>query len=595
MNVKKTFCIILLFLLLFSALTVVSADDDDRSYSINQAFVELTVENNGLLHVDEIYDYTFHGTYNGIYRDIPLKEGESIDNITIDTKGAYYVLKESDENGQKHLKIYLYADEAHTKKISNTEVYIYISYDMKNVVTVFDDVGALQYKLWGEEWDVGINALTAIVHLPGDKDNIYYLNPQEYNSTSDLNGNTISITSTSIPKGEYYELLVLMPVEDFENATYAKQVHENGRDQIIHNLESSVNERNFWNTSYIVLGLLSLISPIIGIIIYFRYGREPKVDYDGIYERELPTNDPPAVVNALIDNTRDIGTPNMKGFEATILSLIDKKAIELKTKTDENTDMNELFLKLNKNSNENLAMHEQTVLDILSMFAYDDTVNLSSLNSDLSYESNAKSFMEEFRVWQQDVKHEYLDSQNLKTYFNNKGSSFMKKLSIIGIIAGIIIFVLGLFTNLSNGVYAIGGGIVLTIFSFIVTILPEDIFGQWTEKGRLFYLKWNNFKKFLKDNSLINEHPPESVVIWKKYLIYGAALGVADNVYNSMKLQEKNISDYDDDIFLYHHYGGYYMMHQAFITGESAANPSSDSGSFGSVGGGSGGGGGGAF
>ena len=82
-------------------------------------------------------------------------------------------------------------------------------------------------------------------------------------------------------------------------------------------------------------------------------------------------------------------------------------------------------------------------------------------------------------------------------------------------------------------------------------LLPNDIFGQWTKKGRLFYLKWSNFKKFLKDNSLINEHPPESIVVWKKYLIYGAALGVADNVYKSMKLQEKNIPAYDDDIFLY--------------------------------------------
>ena len=173
----------------------------------------------------------------------------------------------------------------------------------------------------------------------------------------------------------------------------------------------------------------------------------------------------------------------------------------------------------------------------------------------------------------------------------------MKKLSIGGIIAGIAIFLLGLFTNLHNGVFAIGGGIVLAIFSFIVIMLPEDIFGQWTKKGRLFYLKWSNFKKFLKDNSLINEHPPESIVIWKQYLIYGAALGVADNVYKSMKLQEKNIdSYYDDDVFLYHHYGGYYMMHNAFVTGQNTATPSSDSiGDFGSLGGGSGGGGGGAF
>lgn len=595
MNVKKTLCIILLIFILFSTVTLVSADDD-KSYKIEQAFIELTVENNGLLHVDEIYDYTFDGSFNGVYRDIPLKTGQSIDNITVKADGAYPVTKVTDEKNNKHLKIYLYADEAHTKQISNTEVYVHISYDMKNTVTLFNDVAGLQYKLWGENWDVGVDTITAIVHLPGNKDIAYYLNPQEYNSTSSLTNNTISLTSNHIPSGEFYELLVLMPLSDFNDAAYAKHVNENGKDKIINNLEESVNGRNFWNTSFIILGLLSLISPIVAIFTYFKFGREPKVDYDGIYERELPTNDPPAVVNALIDNSGEIGTPNMKGFEATILDLINRKVFELETRSDPNTDLKELYLKLHREKTNDLSIHEHTVFDIMEMFSDShDIVNLSGLNADLSYESNAKLFMEEYEEWQQDVKHEYLDSEELATYFNNKGSKLMKTIGIGGLILGIIIFLLGLFTNLHNGVYAIGGGIALAIFSFIVIMLPEDIFGQWTKKGRLFYLKWGNFKKFLKDNSLINEHPPESIVIWKQYLIYGAALGVADNVYKSMKLQEKNISDYDDDLFLYHHYGGYYMMHEAFRTGESAANPSSDSGSFGSLGGGSGGGGGGAF
>jgi uncharacterized membrane protein len=597
MNVKKTFCIILLIFVLFSALSVVSADDD-RSYSIDQAFLELTVGSNGLLHVDEVDDYSFDGSFNGVYRDIPLKDWEHIENITVNTTGAYSVTKVTHENGKEHLKIYLYADEAHTKQISDTEVYVYISYDLVNTVTLFNDIAGVQYKLWGEDWDVGIGALTAVVHLPGNTSNTYYLNPQEYNSTSYLTGDTISLTSTHIPSGEFYELLVLMPLSDFENATYARQVHENGKEQIIHNLEDSINGRNFWNTTYLVLGLLALISPLAGIVIYLRHGREPKVDYNGIYEREPPTSDPPAVVNALIDNSGDIGTPNMKGFEATILDLINRKVFSLNTEKDSETDINDLYLTLHKENYDNLDIQEQTVFDILAMFADDNNVvNMSNLNADLSYESNAKLFMEEFETWQKDVKHEYLDSEILETYFNDTGSSMMNEIGVIGILIGIAVFLLGLFTNLHNGIFAIGGGIVLAIFSFIVVMLPEDIFGQWTEKGRVFYLKWNNFKKFLKDNSLINEHPPESIVVWKQYLIYGAALGVADEVYEAMKLQEKNVdSILDDDVFLYHHYGGYYMMHEAFLAGQSAANPSSSSvGDFGSFGGGSGGGGGGAF
>ena len=191
MNVKRTFCIILLILLLFSTLTLVSADDD-RSYTIDQAFIELTVGNNGLLHVDEQYDYAFDGAFNGVYRDIPLKSGENIENIQVAADGAYPVLKESDDGGYKHLKIYLYSDAAHTKGIRDCDVSVYISYDMVGVVTLFNDVGALQYKLWGDEWDVGVGSLTAIVNLPGANGNEYFLNPQDYNESSSLQGKTIT-------------------------------------------------------------------------------------------------------------------------------------------------------------------------------------------------------------------------------------------------------------------------------------------------------------------------------------------------------------------------------------------------------------------
>lgn len=331
MNVKNTFVIILLFLILFSTVTFVSADDD-RSYSIDQVITDLTVKNNGLLHVEEQYDYSFDGAFNGVYRDIPLKSGESIENIKIHVDGAYATYEESDDDGYKHVKIYLYSDAAHTKGIKDCNVKVYISYDLIGAVTIFNDVSGLQYKLWGEEWDVGANNLKATVHLPGNNGNEYYLTPSEYNDTSSLKGNTITAESSYIPKGEYYELLVLMPVDDFNKSPNAKHVNQNGHDMIMKNLKNTINERDFWNTTYLVLGLLTLISPISAIIVYLKYGREPEVNYDGIYERDLPTNDPPEIVNALIENKMSIGHPNIKGFEASIMNLIDRKFITLSHK-----------------------------------------------------------------------------------------------------------------------------------------------------------------------------------------------------------------------------------------------------------------------
>lgn len=590
MNVKKTFTIILLFILLFSTLSAVAADDD-RSYTIDQAFIDLTVESNGLLHVDERYDYSFDGKFNGVYRDIPLKSGESIENIRIDADGAYASCVESDENGYKHLKIYLYSDEAHTKGIRDCDVSVYISYDMKNVVTIFNDIGGLQYKLWGDEWDVGVGNLYATVKLPGDKNNEYFLNPQEYNLTSDLKGDTITAETTSIPKGEFYELLVLMPLDDFDNAPFAKHVNQNGKDMIMKNLEDSINGRNFWNTSYLVLGLLSILSPIGAIFTYLRYGREPKVSYEGIYERDLPTNDPPEMINALIENKSDIGNPNMEGFEASIMNLIDKKAFRIFNDTNGDSDLKELLLTFNHDKINELSSSEKIVFNTLEHFANDNVLNLSRLNDRLSSENDAQWFMDQIENWQQDVKNKI----NLEQYFDDTGSTLISIIGFGGLIFGVIIAALGLMTNLANGLYCLAGGVFLVVFSIAIMHLDEDIFGKWTENGRVYYLKWNNFKKFLKDNSLIKEHPPESIVVWRKYLIYGSALGVAEKVYKSMKLQVPNISDYDDGVFMYHYYGGYGLMHSAFNTSNSTLNPSSDSGGFGGLGGGSGGGGGGAF
>ena len=584
MNVKNAFTIILLFLILFSAVSAVSADDD-RSYTIDRAFVDLTIGSDGLLHVNERYDYSFDGKFNGVYRDIPLKPGESIKNIEISADGAYPVLVQSDEGGYKHLKIYLYSDAAHTKGIRDCNVNIYISYDMVNVVTLFNDVGGLQYKLWGDEWDVGVGEVYVNVNLPGKTGNEYFLNPQEFNATSTLKGDTITAETYSIPEGDFYELLVLMPLSDFNDATYAKHVNQNGRDMIMKNLEDSVNGRNFWNTTYVVLGLLSILSPIGAVFTYLRYGREPKVDYDGIYERELPTNDPPEVINALVEDRTDLGTPTMKGFEASIMNIIDKKVFRLSPQENVDFDTRDLILTFDQDKKSELSESEKIVFNTLEHFANNNTLNLSMLNGQLSTEYEAKWFMSQLEMWEKNVENQI----NLEEYFDGTGSSMISFISVAGLVFGVIIAILGFTTELGNGVYALAGGIFLIIFSIAIMRLDEDI------SGRVFYLKWRNFKKFLKDNSLIKEHPPESIVVWKKYLIYGAALGVADKVYDAMKLQAPNYVDYDDDLFYYHYYGGYGLMYSAFRTGQTTANPSSDSGGFGGLGGGSGGGGGGAF
>ena len=592
MNGKKILGIAFLIAALLLAMAMVSADD--RSYSITHDSIELTVSEDGNLHVRETLSYSFKGEFSGVYRDITLRDGQSISNITVSAEGAYPVLKQEDQNGNKHLIVYLYADEAHTQKVHDCDVKVTLSYDFSNVVTLYNDVGLLQYNLWGKNWKDDVDGIDLKVHVPADAGNNIYFTPIDAIKSNATSGNTITASTDHISEGEVCGFVLLMPVDDFnDNATYAKHIDENGKDKILASIEESQGKENFIAQIFMILAGLPIIIPISGLAVYLKYGREPEVNYDGIYERELPSDDSPAVVNALADNSK-VGTPNMKGFEATILDLIDRKVLNLQAKEDPETEIKDLILTFS-GSTDGLSKSERIVYNTLYNFADDDTLNLSELNSQLNSEFTARWFAEQIEFWQETVRDE-IDG-GVEEYFNNDGSSIMKLIGGFGIFLGIVIIALSFIFNVRNIIYPILGGVFSIIISAVFMFLPETIFGQWSEKGRVFYLKWNNLKKFLMDNSLIKEHPPESIVIWRKYLIYGTSLGVAENVYKSMKLHAPEVIDYDDGLFMYHYYGGYYMMSNAYSIGDNFSDASSfDFGGFDDFGGGGfDGGGGGAF
>ena len=145
MNNKRIFGIIFLLLILISAVSLVSAED--HSYSIEHSWIDLTVGSNGLLHVKETLDYSFDGEFSGVYRDITLRDGQNISHINVTAEGAYPVLKQEDQNGNKHLVIYLYSDAAHTNKIKDCNVKVTLNYDFSSLVNFDNDTALRQNKM----------------------------------------------------------------------------------------------------------------------------------------------------------------------------------------------------------------------------------------------------------------------------------------------------------------------------------------------------------------------------------------------------------------------------------------------------------------
>jgi uncharacterized membrane protein len=590
-----------LFIILF--LCTGFAFAEDRSYSIPSIDMDLFLQNDGSIHVKETIHYSFSGTYNGVYRDLPLKSGQVLQNVKVSTDGVYSSDEIIDQGTNQRIKIYLYSDAAKTSPISNRDVDVTLEYDLLHVLRFYNDIVELQYKLVGEGWEEPIGQLNAKIHVPSSDGVKYWLNPPYYAKNSSWQGNTLAVTSGTIPSGDYLEVRMVLPKSQFSaNPTNGTIINQDALNQIEQIQNDYQNQLNFKSTLYSILAILMVLAIFVPVIIYYRYGREPKIDYQAEYERDIPTDDPPALVNAICGPgfSKKIGEPDMDGFKATIMDLIDRKYLlmEKEPPSKEGYGIDDsMFLKVNPEKDKSaLKEFELDILNFLEEFEEDGLISLDQISADLSDRETAKSFRDTYNNWKADIKDRFLSDDQLNKIFIKKGDTYLKIFGVAGIIVAAIVFFITITDSLPAATFALLASIVLGVVSIISLILPQKIAGQWTTYGEEYDAKWHNFKKYIQDFSLIKEYPPESVTIWNKYLVYATALGVADAVRKAMELYVPSEQLEGSDIYMFHYYGGYALLASSLDTGISTASAGSgDFGGVGDIGGGDIGGGGGAF
>lgn len=601
---KKVYLTLIIFFSLSIFASAGASFAADRSYSIPLINEDLFVQNDGTLHVKEVIHYSFSGTYNGIYRDIPVTDSQQLSNIKVTSDGAYSSYQLIDQGTTKRIQVFLYSDPGKTTPITDVNVNVTIEYDFLHGIKIYNDVSELQYKLVGESWAVNIGQVIANIHLNSSQGVQYWLNPPYYASNSGWNNNTLQVTSDTIPSGKYFEVRMVIPKNQFvANPVNGNIINQNGLNDILKVQNDYQNGLNFKTTLYSIIAILMFLALFIPLLIYLRYGREPKIEYRAEYERDIPTNDPPAIVNAICGPgfSKKMGKPDMDGFKATIMDLINRKYLLLENEPSDKEGYGlsgSMFLKLNPGmDSSNLKEFELDVLNFLQQFDEGGLISLDRISEDLSDSETAKSFRDTYNNWIGHIKSKFLSDKELNKFFNRKGDTYLKIFGGVSLVVSVVVFIFTISDSLPAATVALLMSIVLGVVAIISIILPEKIAGQWTTYGEEYDAKWHNFKKYIQDFSMIKEYPPESIVIWNKYLVYATALGAADAVRNAMELYLPKEQLDNSDIYLFHYYGGYLLLSSAFDTGINTASASSGDGfgGVGDVGGGFGGGGGGAF
>ena len=602
-NLSKNWCVYIVISLILVGITIYSissAQTINRSYSIPSANIDLNVEDNGNLYVNETIHYHFNGTYNGVYRNIPLKNNQNLTNVHVNVSGAYYKYEVNDVKNQKHITVFLYSDSAMTQPISNKDIDVNYEYTFLHVVKFYNDIAELQYKIWGEEWGVPVGRVNAVVHVKSNEGVNYWLNPSYLTENASWQGSTFTVVSTPIPKNSWFEVRMVIPKDQFTSYSNGQVVSGNGLNDIENIQQNYTIWINFQEALYLILPVLIFLSMIYPFSIFYR-SRKGKSKFNKECNGEIPEKESPAIVNAIYAS-KDVGNPDLNGFMATIMDLIKRRYILIDHYPEDEED--ELILKINHRKTINhLKSFEKQILSFLKEFERNQTIHVNEMGKYLE----KGHFQKRYSDWGKSVT-KRLNHAVLRDIFTENSNIGILIYGFSALLGSLLLIATTYRNPVPNSIYSFYAGIPLLIVSIMSLATTSKTKGQWTDYGQECKSKWMAFKRYVQNSNSMQK--TASHHSFDDYLIYGTALGVGDNVLKSLNKSFSTEELANSPVFAWYNSNDYQYLKTTMVsfTGiygaihahTSYGNDWGGSGGFGGggaggAGGGSGGGGGGAF
>lgn len=615
------FILIFVFLFLFINLTTSFA----KHYSFPRMWQEVKIMKNGDIDVTEYRTYEFDGNFHWASYTLAPGGYSSLSDIWVgelqgskiikfeanSTKVGGYTFKKVDDGGYA---IKWYYDKA------NEKATFVIHFTAHDVIKVYNDVAEFYWKFVGTGWDRTVKFVKIRVILPdGDytKDDIKIFAHGPLWGEVHFGKEPREVIYTVKNLSSFFEGRILMPPSLFPTAK--NKIDKNAYDFIMEQelkwaKEADIKRENakkilvMWKwIAYILFIVIPLLFLIWIIYDYFKYGKEYKPQFFGDYYRDLPSNDPPALVSYLMKFGQKAGGTE---FTATVMDLVRRGYLRLEEVEREKRFLftkkrhKDYILYINDKDQSDLLSYER---DIIDLFKYD-----------IGKRDDGGFSLEEFKKYAKKNKvemHTFFEEWAEKVKKIAKERNFIELQGKIAQIRWIIVSILYEFASLMLllflappsikyqyiSLFFISMGIFVIIFIFSFQLRRRS-----KEAVELF-AKWKAFKRFLQHFSNMKEAVPRSIIVWEHYLVYAIVLGVAKEVIKqlSVLIKEGFFSESeirDSYLFgMFYHNGGIRDFSSGLSSLESSISSLSDvassayssSGSGGGASGGGGGGGGG--
>ena len=587
---KIRFILFSLFIMLLPIF--VYADGTTRYY------IEVNVLDNGDAEVKELK--LMDGEYNGYKTDIRYKsngltkfdgskssfEGSDIYNASaltdvkvydvkftttdfsiINNKNREFVLVNSAEKGD--YGVYTKTTNSEGIEILSYQPSVYkraslVTYTLKDLVVVHNDIAELAHDFIGTDYAEEINNLIIRINLPSSSKELRIFSHGPLNGKNRIiDDKSVEITYETLDKENAVDGRVVFDKSIVPNATKKSNVDglgkilevEKERANYANKLREAARKREKMLQTLAIIMEILLGIWLIGLIVivykfYNKNDKEYRSEFNGKYFRDFPEEYTPSTVSYLMNKSI-----NNLSFNAGILDLIRKKAITIEEVT---IDKKGLFknkqqkdYKLSRNMNFNLdtlSTSEKKLFNLLiGTVGNGDYVILGDMKEFSKDYNNAKRLISDYDSWRYACESE---AETEEFYENTKKE---KTNCILYSLIFIPITFLALLCG-SN----MGRVLLMDLFG-ILAIIYFSSATKRTKKGNEQYHKWKGLKNFLADFGRLDEKDLPEIKLWERYLVYATMFGLAAKVQNAMKMNLERMNYSDNIDFTYLYFDNYYF------------------------------------
>lgn len=501
----------------------------------------------------------------------------------------------------------------------NTTKRFRIRYRIRDAVQRYGDVAQFYWKaIEGDHAPIGRVGITVIP--PTASPRLFKVFVHSQAKPGDLriadDFGRATVTQSNIPETSFVEVRALLDPAVFPSAPLrAGETVETLLADERRQAERELRE-GMWLLFAIGGAGLLVVALIAGYVwTYARYGHEPAVRYEAIYEREPPRDLPPAVVPAILTQGGVRNSELPKAFAATLLEAARLGYLEIEEVAGRGLMGTGLFrdttlvYRLTDKGRALLGGHSSSPgrerplqpfeVDVLRQVFESAGTGVVATSDEIEewgkkivgQRSNFLRFIEQWgptlRSWFE------------RTHFalDDTASERAKKI-FIGTTIGVVFLASFLGLGIS-ALFAVPVGAVLVILSI-------KGLSRRTPEAALEVKRWDAFRRFLTDFSAMKEAGPQLLHLWERYLVYATALGVAERLLENLKLLAREYGQSPPAVSWYRaagsdrsfdaaSFGSLQSLARSFSNFQSLAralsSSSSSGGGFSSGGGGGGGGG----